>query len=128
MSLSKAEILKADDTKVLKVSVPEWGGHVYVKNMSGTERDSFEASVVSGTPGNNGSGQVNLRNIRARLACLTVCDSKGVRLFADSEMLKLGEKSGAALDRVFEAAQKVNKMSDEDVEDLAKNSEGGPAE
>ena len=29
------------------VEVPEWGGCIYVRTLTGTERDAFESSVVN---------------------------------------------------------------------------------
>ncbi len=114
--LTKKDILAAEDVKLELLSVPEWGGHVYVRVMSGTDRDAFEAGIAS-RPG----GPPNLANVRARLCALCVCDDKGVRLFSDHEVGELGKKSGAALNRVFEAAQRLNALTDEEVEELAKN-------
>ena len=115
MSLSKDAILKADDLPRELVQVPEWGGTVWVRTMTGAERDAFEASVAASadTP--------NLTNIRARLAVLCVVDDKGKRLFADADAEALGGKSAAALSRVFEAGQKLNGLTDSDVSDLEKN-------
>ncbi|MFE3382837.1 hypothetical protein [Streptomyces anulatus] len=44
--LSAEQILDADDLAIEDVPVPEWGGTVRVKGMSGTERDRFEAGFV----------------------------------------------------------------------------------
>ena len=121
MSLTKQQILAADDTKRACLKVPEWGGEVFVRVMSGTERDMFEAEVY-GSADRNGSGKLNLRNVRAKLAALTLCDESGNRLFTDADIVELGKKSAAALDRVFTVAQHLNGFSDKDVEDLAKNS------
>jgi len=114
--LSKEQILKADDIKTQEIEVPEWGGSVCVKQMSGTERDAFEQELVSGTE------KVNLVNIRARLCARCISDKDGKRLFTDAEAIQLGAKSAKALDRVFALAQKLNGISDGDVEELAKNS------
>ena len=46
--LSKEAILAADDLPREKVNVPEWGGEVLVRTMSGTDRDAFEASLQIG--------------------------------------------------------------------------------
>ena len=65
--LKRDEILQAADIQVLLVSVPEWGGDVYVKGMTGAERDKFEASIVE----QRGKAQtMNMANIRAKLASL----------------------------------------------------------
>lgn len=113
--LSRDNILTVDDLKREKVSVPEWGGYIFVRTMTGTERDQYESSVL----GNN--GKMDLKNIRAKLVVLTAVDEDGLRLFNDDDIEVLGAKSAAALDRVFSKAQTLNKISDDDIEELAKN-------
>ena len=113
--LTKAQIYNAKDHTSEVVEVPEWDGEVMVGTMSGFARDQFEASLVG-----KGGGQ-NLQNIRAKLAAATIVDEAGNQMFSDSDVAKLGKKSAAALDRVFSVAQRLNRFSDADVEDLAKN-------
>ena len=122
--LSKSAILAADDLKTEDVEVPEWGGIVRVRAFSGRERDAFEASLVRG---DDKDRKVDLTNMRARLVALTVIDEFGQKLFTHDDVDLLGAKSGAALDRVFAVAQKLNGLSASDVEDLTKNSSGAPS-
>ena len=119
--LSKTAILCANDLQIEDVDVPEWGGSVRVRSFTGRERDAFEASMVRGEGKDR---KVDLTNMRARLVGLTVIDEGGQRLFTDEEVDLLGSKSGAALDRVFAIAQKLNGLSGADVEELTKNSTG----
>ena len=42
--LSKAKILAANDVTTETIDVPEWGGEVAIKTLSGVERDQFEDS------------------------------------------------------------------------------------
>ena len=122
--LSKTAILAAQDLQTEDVEVPEWGGAVRVRSFTGRERDAFEASMVRGEGRDR---KVDLTNMRARLVGLTVIDETGQRLFTDEEVDLLGAKSGAALDRVFAVAQKLNGLSGADVEELSKNSSGVPS-
>jgi hypothetical protein len=122
--LSKNAILCANDLQTEDVEVPEWGGAVRVRSFTGRERDAFEASMVRGEGKDR---KVDLTNMRARLVGLTVIDEGGQRLFIDEEFDLLGAKSGAALDRVFAIAQKLNGLSGADVEELTKNSSGFPS-
>ena len=122
--LSKTAILAAQDLQTEDVEVPEWGGAVRVRSFTGRERDAFEASMVRG---DGKDRKVDLTNMRARLVGLTVIDETGQRLFTDDEVDLLGAKSGAALDRVFAVAQKLNGLSGADVEELSKNSSGVPS-
>lgn len=119
MLLSKDDILKADDLKSEVVSVPEWGGDVRVRALSGTERDAYEASVMVQR---GRDVTMNLRNARAKLVAVACVDGNGERLFDDGDVLALGRKSAAALARVFEVAQRLAGLTAEDVEELAKNS------
>ena len=52
MYLTRDAILQATDLTFEDVAVPEWGGVVRVRGLTGTERDAFEASVV-GRQGSN---------------------------------------------------------------------------
>ena len=122
--LSKTAILAAQDLQTEDVEVPEWGGAVRVRSFTGRERDAFEASMVRG---DGRDRRVDLTNMRARLVGLTVIDESGQRLFTDEEADLLGAKSGAALDRIFAIAQKLNGLSGADVEELSKNSSGVPS-
>ena len=117
--LTKEAILAADDLPRERVTVPEWGGDVFVRTMTGTERDAFEASLI-GTDSAKDSGKVGrLDNVRARLVSLALCSESGERLFDDAEIVALGKKSARALDRVFGVAQRLNGIGTEQV-DVAK--------
>ncbi len=124
--LTAKEILAADDQPREWVAVPEWAPAstngeakdfgVYVSVMSGTDRDAFEASVV-------GDGKSrNMENFRSRVCARCIVDDKGKRLFADKDVVALGRKSGVALDRVWDKARKLNRMTEADMEELAGNS------
>lgn len=123
--LGREQILSAQDLEKELVEVKEWGGAVYVRALTGTERDAFEASMVDQR---GKSRTINLKNLRARLCALTICDEEGNRLFSDADVEELGKKSAAALTRVFEVAQRLSGLSQEDVEELGKPSEDGPNE
>lgn len=113
--LTRDDILKSKDLETVKVHVPAWGGDVLVSVMSGYDRDNFEASLIGK------HGGTNMVNIRAKLVAATIVDEKGKLLFSEKDVVALGKKSAAALSVVFDAAQKINKISDDDVEELAKN-------
>jgi hypothetical protein len=124
--LTKEAIFSADDIKTEEVNVPEWGGEVLVKTLTGRERDAFENSVAGIK---NGQRKENYANFRARFVAHCVVDENGNRLFArDEDVEKLGRKSVKALQRVFNKAQELNAMTDEDVEDLVEDFEVSPDE
>jgi hypothetical protein len=111
MPLTRDQILKAEDLKREEVPVPEWGGSVFVRTMTGGERDRFEAAFVR-----------DKTDTRARLAAATICDEAGTLLFSATDIEALGRKSAAALERVFVVAMRLSKVGKADVDDLEKNS------
>ncbi len=44
--LTREQILQSDDLPRETVQVPEWGGEVQVRTMTGTDRDAFVASLI----------------------------------------------------------------------------------
>lgn len=120
--LSKEAILAADDLPREIVSVPEWGGQVYVRTMTGTDRDAFEASLINRESGESGpsSKDQRMHNVRARLVSLTLCSESGERIFQDGDIDALGRKSARALDRVFAVAQRLNGIGADEAQ-AAKN-------
>src|SRR5690349_5982568 len=104
-------ILQADDLQREEVPVPEWGLSVFVRTMTGRERDRFEALHQS----------MSLDDFRARVALFTVCDSEGRPLFTEADIPALSAKSARALDRIAARAMQLNRITEADVEELAKN-------
>lgn len=119
--LNRDDILKANDIKVEPVEA--WGGTVYVKGMTGKERDLFESTImkVRGT-----KRDLNLENLRAKLCALTICDEKGTRLFADGDVPLLAEKSATELQKVFIVAQRLSGITPEDVQELTEELKDNP--
>lgn len=126
MILSKEQILAASDLKTASVDVPEWGGEVMVRMMSGTDRDEWEASLV--TVAEDGTRKPNMTNLRVKLVALTLVGEDGQRMFSVDEIGHLAGKSAAALNRVFEAAQKLNGLGANAEADAVKNSAPGLSE
>jgi hypothetical protein len=127
--LGKAAILAADDLQRQEVHVPEWADPetgadtVLIRGLTGAERDEYEASMVR----QRGNEMVaNLSNIRAGLVLRCCIDENGNRLFTSTDLGALGEKSAAALDRVFEAASELSRLNQKDIEELAGNSGAAP--
>lgn len=118
--LTKDQILGASDITKELVEVPEWGGAVYVKGLTGAERDAFEASILE-VRGNRQT--FNMQNVRARLAALSICDEKGYRMFTDTEVIQLSKKSAQALNRLFEVASRLSGLNQKDIDDLKETSE-----
>ncbi|MER7076635.1 hypothetical protein SAMN02982929_05303 [Saccharopolyspora kobensis] len=115
--LSREAILAADDSNVEDVPVPQWGGTVRVRSLTGRERDRLEASMI----GKNGKADATrgLANFRARLVAASVIDENGAPMFTEADVDALAGKSAAALDVIASAAMRLSGLSDSDVEELA---------
>lgn len=118
MLLGRDAIIKAEDLTFEDVEVTEWGGTVRVRMMKGSERDAFEQDLFDQKTDNPVK---NLTNLRAKLVARCACNEKNERIFSDRDIPLLGEKSAAALDKVFAIAQKLNRIGQKDVEELTKN-------
>lgn len=118
MLLNKDQIKSVSDLETQEVDVPEWGGTVRLKSLTGTERDRFEASVVQGQGRNT---TVNMQNLRAKLVALSAIDGEGNPLFTEEDVKWLGGKSAKALNRLFNAAQSLSGLSESDVKELTAN-------
>lgn len=121
MSLSLQEILDAKDEVIEKVPVPEWGGDVFVRSVSGTQRDAFDQSQYEDAV----DGKVSMKNFRAKVVALGLCDEEGVPLAGQDKVMALGAKSCVALSRVFDVSKRLNGIGDDEVGDLEKNSDAG---
>ena len=124
-SLSREAFLRPAKVNVVEVPVPELGGSVYVKGMTAKDRSRFETQFQLS------SGKSNtrkLKEIRERRVVACLCDEEGVLLLQDSDVDAVGSQPAAVIERIVEAAQKVCGMSNDDVEDLAKNSDETPTD
>lgn len=116
MTLTRDQILDAKDFNTKEIDVPEWGGSVFIRVMSGSQRDAWEADVMKA------SEAKSFENMRAKLLARVLCDEKGDCLFnSDEDITALGAKSGVVLQRLFEAATKLNAISKEAQDELVKN-------
>jgi len=116
---SAKDILGATDVPFEHVYLPALKKHVVVVGMSGKARDSFEASLVVGK---GKARKVNTENIRAKLAARCLYDKPpaeaGQRLFSDDQADAIGNVRADVLAPIFDVAQKLSGISDEDIEEL----------
>ena len=119
--LDKAALLAAaaQSLPIEKVDVPELGGFIYIRAMSGVERDAWEKSLITGRGKRR---DVDTTNVRAKLVARTATDEKGQRLFDDGDAAALGNLRVDALTKLFAVAQRLSGVTDEDVEELGKHS------
>lgn len=118
MTLTKEQILAADDLKRIPVDVPEWGGKVYVTELTGAERGQFEMLMV-GSDGKAKPIGEYLPIMKAQLVGRTLVNETGERIFTNEEVDALAKKNSQVLERIFKVAEKLNSVLG--MEDVAKN-------
>jgi hypothetical protein len=119
--LSKQQILGATARQYAEVEVPELGGAVTVQSLTGAEYDDFQASCV--VQNKDGSREANMRNFRARFVARVAVDpGTKERMFGVEDIAVLGRLPVAALNRVYDAAMKLNCLHEEAAGEAVKNS------
>ena len=115
--------LQSAARRQVEVEIPELDAAFILREMSGTERDKFEAGAFVET---DGKRSVNVVYLRARLVALCLVGEDGDRLYADDEVSQLSDAVPASiLQKLFEAAQKLNGLDAAATEAALKNSGGG---
>lgn len=117
MALSLEDVLNCDDSKKVELEVPEWKGSVYIRVLPGDLLGEFQALAMRTKEDPRCYSEMVL------LMCsFALCDEDGKRLVPKGKEGALAKKSGVALNRVFSAAIELNKIEDDAVDDLEKNS------
>lgn len=124
----REKILRADDTVYEVVKVPEWGCEVVIRSINGAERDRYEESLMKESR-KKVRGRVQTERkfapdkLRAKLIVLAACKAVGdpTPLFRPEDVDALAGKSGAALDKLFDVAQRLGGLTEQDVEELTGN-------
>ena len=132
--LTKEMLLEQKDTLAIeKVQLQDSKGvvrgHVFVREMTAKEKNTWELSLTKRLPkiGNRQQEtEMNLEDYRAKLAICTICDEQGVRQFdmKPNIIATLSERLSASnMERIADAASALNKITKEDQEELVKNLE-----
>lgn len=116
VAINRADILAVQDAKCEPVECPEWGGTVYVRTITAKERDRWELlnENVKTSPGT--------ANVRGSLLAMAICDEHGKSMFTMADAEALGAKSANVIDRLYEAAAKLNGIGNRDTEETKKKS------
>lgn len=121
--LSKNDIRQVQEILAIeRCEVPEWGGHIYLRELSGKERDAYESSMLKGQ---GRKQRLVTDNVRAKLVALAACDENRQPLFVPADADWLGTRGAAPLHRAYQVAARLSGITDDDVEELAKNSGRG---
>ena len=123
MALLWESILAAVDLPREEVPVPEWGGSVWVRTLTGTERAEFELANVRARKAAKDE-DAWFKDYGVRLLALALCDEAGVALVPAGSVSVLAGKSSLVLDRLVGVAARMNGLGARD----SGNSEGTPSD
>jgi hypothetical protein len=125
--LTRDDIISGQDSGLTteEVEVPEWGGYVVVKALTGHDRDAFEAAMVRN--GGTKKQRLDIIDTRASLVQKTCVEPDGTLTFTPVDIAMLTKKSAAALQRVFLVAQRLSGLSDDDIEEIEQDLKGDPS-
>lgn len=130
---SKDDFLGQDDLETRDIIMDKFGfkpkpGHkeaiVRIRLMDGHGRDSFEALISSLTEQKDGKFVIkSMKDVKVTLLSLCVVDGKNDLMFTQEELSQINSKNSAAIDHLFKECQDLNKLTDDDVDDMVKNFE-----
>lgn len=111
--LTAADIEAAEDLRRVPLDVPEWGGTVFVREMSCAEMDLFSPVAARLS-----KAEFTMRDM-CTVAALTLCDADGVLLFDGPD--KLPKKNAKPIQAVFLKALEVSGLTKTGIEDEKKD-------
>lgn len=117
--LGKREILATELRKIC-VEVPELGGRIWLRELSASERDEYEAVMLNQPDPFDIHAILKVASItpvqkwkecRASLLSISIVDEEGKRLFSKADIEELGNKSGKGLQRLFHEATRLSGLA-----------------
>jgi len=112
--LSRDEILAASDLQSEVVAVPEWGGEVRVRVLTGAERIQLIGQITA-----TGASAITV-DYQALLLQLCLVDDAGAQLFKPEDIPKLSGKNSLVMAKLFGIAQRLNRLQPGAVDDAVK--------
>jgi hypothetical protein len=101
MKLDRNAILNASVGEIVTVTVPEWGGDVCLRPLSGAE---FSAAIKEGDSG---------ESITHKATVLSICDETGARLFTVEDVPVILSKSYSSIKTLIKKVLEINRLTEE---------------
>jgi len=124
--LDRNKLLVKRNLKVERVDLPD-GDHVFVRQWTAREKDNYEQSLMKEVTGPNGPMYLrDMDDYSAKLAVQVICDEQGNLLLKKEDYKTLSQNmDGVTINKIVDAAQKLNRVTEVEKEKLAKNLKGG---
>ena len=119
--LSKDDIFKADDLPTKDMDIPEWGGMLTIRTLTGAERDEWESAFVN-------QDKIDIRGLKSRLVQLTTMNGDGQQMFTKADLQKINSKSASVIDRIWHVSRRLSGLTKEDADELVGNSGTAPTD
>jgi hypothetical protein len=124
--LNREALLQSDELQIEKVELTR--GHVFVREMTGYEKDVWEQSMLKQKQTGNKNAPIEyettLEDFRAKLAVVTVCDENGNLLFEPKDVKVLNKMMSATnMEKIVEVAQRLNAVTQKERDEILKNLE-----
>lgn len=129
MALSREAILQVQDITVKEIEVPEWGGAVFIRQLTRGEQDEWlrrqygQTRLKQDTKAKQQEiSSVNMYGHDAYLCVCGICDIDGKRLFKETDVEDLRKKNGAVIGRLAVEIVKYSQLAgDAEVIEEVKN-------
>lgn len=129
MPLSREQIFGVSDLQTKEIQVPEWGGSVFIRQLTRAEQDEYLKRQYGETRLKQDSkakqqeiSAVNIYGHDAFLVACAVCDADGKPLFKREDVDALKKKNGAVVGRIAAEIIKFSYIGgDVPLEEEAKN-------
>lgn len=124
--LNRSKLLEKEKVQIERIDLGN-DDFIFVRQMSGRDRDLFERSLFTMKKNKRGiveSYEQNMEDFRAKLCVCVICDEQGNLLLKPEDYTVLSSSMSAArLEKIVNIAQRMNKITEEDKEELLKNLE-----
>lgn len=115
--LTRGEAVDVDDTELLMVEVPEWGGCVYLKGLTGEESVMYAEQTEKAA-----KKQEVWKEEMLWLLSRTILDGNKEPLFPGEQGIKdLAKKNGVVLGKLYNLALRLSILGDAELAELVKN-------
>jgi hypothetical protein len=107
------------------------GDFVYVRQLTGRERDQFERSLLRQVKSRKGevTYEESMGDFRAKMVVNAICDEKGNNILEPGDFELLSRSiSAARLELIVAKVNELNRIIEADVAAMVKNSEPGQTE
>lgn len=122
-SLTADAILSAVDVKLEKISVPEWGGFIYLRRLAVDVRIEYlrrMSAVLAKSESDHVESNKEYFDAQIYLLVRSITDAKGVCIFSDVHMEALTKKSPDVISRLCDRILLLNEFQVAAIEDHAK--------